>query len=185
MDRGLATCGWVDVYPEAKILHEVLESDHSMLILDTKPLVSIRKRQFIYDPRWNKVGECRGVIKKNWSRGFVGSHAFRVTEKLKWVHCGLQEWRKCNGCNLKLRIDMLKKDLRQAYKTPAFANANVRHKEVELKAVLKEEERYWRLKSRTQWIQVGDKNTKLFHAQMVKRRRCNKIMGLEDDQGVW
>ncbi|KAB2635662.1 ribonuclease H protein [Pyrus ussuriensis x Pyrus communis] len=48
---------------------------------------------------------------------------------------------------------VLLKDLRQAYKTPAFANANVRHKEVELKAVLKEEERYWRLKSRTQWIQ--------------------------------
>lgn len=32
---------------------------------------------------------------------------------------------------------------------------------------------------------MGDKNTNFFHAQMTKRQRCNKILGLEDDQGVW
>ncbi|KAM2454073.1 hypothetical protein PS1_014221 [Malus domestica] len=57
--------------------------------------------------------------------------------------------------------------------------------EGELKLLLREEERYWKLKSRNQWIKEGDKNTKFFHAQIMKRRRCNKIVGLEDEQGTW
>lgn len=37
MDRGLATDGWVNVYLEEKVVHEVLKgSDHTMLILDMK-----------------------------------------------------------------------------------------------------------------------------------------------------
>lgn len=91
-------------------MHELLEgSDHVMLILDTKPFPFIRKKRFIYDPRWNKEDECHGVVTKYWSRGFVGSHAFRVVEKLKWVRCGLQEWRRSSGRNSKSHIDALKK----------------------------------------------------------------------------
>lgn len=51
--------------------------------------------------------------------------------------------------------------------------------------MLREEERYWKLKSRNQWIQEGDKNTKFFHASTEKRRWCNKIMGLENVQREW
>lgn len=46
-------------------MHEVLEgSNHAMLILDTKPLPFIRKKRFIYDPRWYKESECHGVVTK-------------------------------------------------------------------------------------------------------------------------
>lgn len=64
-------------------------------------------------------------------------------------------------------------------------NEEVRRKEGELKRMLKEEEVYWKQKSRIQWIQEGDKNTKFFHAHIVKRRGWNKILGLENAQGVW
>ncbi|KAM2894871.1 hypothetical protein FF1_010063 [Malus domestica] len=97
------------MYPEVKIRHEVLEgSDHAMLIVDTKPLSVFRKKRFIYDPMWNKVEECHGVVTGNLSRGFVGSHAYRVVEKLKWVRRGLQEWQRISGSNSKSRIDVLK-----------------------------------------------------------------------------
>lgn len=90
LDRGLATSGWVSVYLEAKVLHEVLEGfDHTMLILDMDVMPFKRRRRFIYDPRWNKE-ECHGIVKENWRHGFVGSHALQVVEKLKWVRRGLQ-----------------------------------------------------------------------------------------------
>ena len=185
LDGGLATSGWVNMYQEAKVLHEVLEgSDHTMLILETNPSLVPRKKRFIYDSRWNKVEACHGIVKGTWCRGFVGSHAFRVTEKLKWVRHGLLEWRQTSGSNSKHRIVTLKEELQHAYKSPIFANNEVWCKEVELKCMLRDE-RYWRVKSRTQWIKEGDKNTKFFHAQAVKRRRCNKIVGLEDDREVW
>ncbi|KAM1131909.1 hypothetical protein FF1_046365 [Malus domestica] len=41
------------------------------------------------------------------------------------------------------------------------------------------------MKSRTQWLKEGDKNSKFFHAQTLKRRRFNQIKGLEDLNGVW
>lgn len=50
LDRALATSGWVNMYPKAKVMHEVLEgSDHAMLILGTDVALSSRRRRFIYD----------------------------------------------------------------------------------------------------------------------------------------
>lgn len=86
---------------------------------------------------------------------------------------------------MKVRIESLKKELQNAYKSSRFASEEVRRKEGELKFMLREKEGYWKLKSRTQWIQEGDKNIKFFHAQTAKWRRCNKIIRLEDGQGVW
>ncbi|KAM1277853.1 hypothetical protein ACFX2J_029945 [Malus domestica] len=55
----------------------------------------------------------------------------------------------------------------------------------DLRAAHKDEELYWKIKSRNQWLKVGDKNTKFFHAQTLKRRRLNLIRGIEDSHGVW
>ncbi|KAF7801955.1 ribonuclease H [Senna tora] len=41
----------------------------------------------------------------------------------------------------------------------------------ELDEVLKQEEIMWFQKSRGQWIQDGDKNTKLYHTKTIVRRR--------------
>lgn len=71
--------------------------------------------------------------------------------------------------NSKRRIDDLKRLLREEYQKPAF----------------KEEKGYWKLKSRVQWLNEGDKSTKYFHAKTMKRRRHNQLKGLEDDGGVW
>lgn len=44
LDHGLATNGWVNIYPEVKVMHEVLEgSDHAMLLLDTEVVPFNRK----------------------------------------------------------------------------------------------------------------------------------------------
>lgn len=47
-----------------------------------------------------------------------------------------------NGSNSKIHIDELKKELWQAYQTPAFASNEVWCKEMELWRVLGTEERY-------------------------------------------
>lgn len=50
---------------------------------------------------------------------------------------------------------------------------------------VRDEEAYWRIKSRTPWLLDGDKNTKYFYAQTTKHIRCKKIEGLEDEHGLW
>ena len=44
---------------------------------------------------------------------------------------------------------------------------------------------FWRQKSRDNWIQNGDRNTKFFHLTTLVKRRRNKIEGLFDSNGSW
>ena len=58
--------------------------------------------------------------------------------------------------------------------TPALLN---REAELERKyhKACREEETYWRVKSRTLWLQAGDKNTMFFHKQAQARKIYNSI----------
>jgi hypothetical protein len=47
----------------------------------------------------------------------------------------------------------------------------------------KQEEILWRQKSRVQWLNEGEKNTKFFHRSMIHRRLINRITKLDDSQG--
>ncbi|CAL8098739.1 unnamed protein product [Prunus armeniaca] len=44
---------------------------------------------------------------------------------------------------------------------------------------------FWQQKSRIQWLQEGDRNTKFFHMTIVIRRRRNKIERLKNEEGFW
>ena len=43
----------------------------------------------------------------------------------------------------------------------------------------------WKQRSKSFWYQNGDRNTRFFHTLASQRRQKNRIMGLEDNSGVW
>jgi hypothetical protein len=47
----------------------------------------------------------------------------------------------------------------------------------------KQEEILWRQKSRVQWLNDGEKNTKFFHHSMIHKCLINHITNLDDSQG--
>ena len=139
----------------------------------------------MYDTRWSKVEDCRKMVADGWKMEYEGSHAFRLCERLKIVRKYLREWYRGHGRNSKKIIEKLQCEIRAAYQSINFASETIRLMERELKKAHREEEMYWRIKSRVQWLNEGDKNTKKFHAKAVKRRRTNRIVGLDDQQGIW
>lgn len=50
---------------------------------------------------------------------------------------------------------------------------------VELDVILNQEEILWRPRSRVQWLEHGDRNTRYFHIQASARRRKNTICRIE------
>uniref|UniRef100_A0A1J3K9V2 Uncharacterized protein n=1 Tax=Noccaea caerulescens TaxID=107243 RepID=A0A1J3K9V2_NOCCA len=59
----------------------------------------------------------------------------------------------------------------------------MRNLKKDLAHAYKEEELFWRQKSREQWLKAGDKNTKYFHNCVKGRKIKNKILMLLDESG--
>ncbi|XP_070675640.1 uncharacterized protein [Malus domestica] len=132
-------------------------------------------RRFMYDSRWGKTPECREIIKDAWRASVVGSVAFKVSEKLKGTRRQLGEWKRIMKPNSQRRIVELREEIRKGLMDENVRHDYIRGKEKALAVALKEEELYWKVKSRNMWLREGDKNTKFFHAQTVQRRRHNQI----------
>ncbi|XP_010424208.1 PREDICTED: uncharacterized protein LOC104709265 [Camelina sativa] len=54
----------------------------------------------------------------------------------------------------------------------------------DLNKAYREEETYWKLKSRNQWMNLGDRNTKYFHAATKVRKSKNRLKSMLDAHGI-
>lgn len=62
----------------------------------------------------------------------------------------------------------------------------IRKAERELENLLEEEEKYWRIRSREDWLKWGDQNTKWFHSKAnFRKKKRNKMEGITNKEGVW
>ena len=80
---------------------------------------------------------------------------------------------------LKELLANLKSDERQ------YNGEEILKREKELAKAYMQEERFWKEKSRVNWLKWGDQNTKFFHSKFQARNRQNKIWRLEDGAGGW
>nr|XP_023916394.1 uncharacterized protein LOC112027993 isoform X3 [Quercus suber]XP_023916396.1 uncharacterized protein LOC112027993 isoform X3 [Quercus suber] len=55
----------------------------------------------------------------------------------------------------------------------------------ELEVVLEQEKDLWALKSRINWMILGDRNTSFFHISTLARRKRNLITAIKNEVGEW
>ncbi|KAM1030298.1 hypothetical protein FF1_034170 [Malus domestica] len=143
LDRGLATSGWHELYPDTTIRHVVLEgSDHALLLMSTEKIKARTGRKFSFDGRWSKMKECRDLVAREWGVSPEGSHVFRFCKKLQMLRRTLKEWYRGRGRNSKKSIDRLKEEIRAAYISGDFGTNEVKLMERELRTAHKNEESY-------------------------------------------
>lgn len=122
---------------------------------------------------------------KAWNEQMEGSHMFQVVGRNRNCRVELLKWKSEHHLNYGKAIR------EQKTKMEAMQNAGGARDWMEWKKLQQElgkeyrkEEVYWSQKSRVQWLQDGDQNSKFFHAYTMNRRRRNCIERLINDQGV-
>ncbi|XP_074290614.1 uncharacterized protein LOC141617329 [Silene latifolia] len=184
IDRAMCTGEWLEMFPYAKLFYLEREwSDHApiKLVLNAREKIGGEKRMFRFEQMW--VGEegCEAAVERGVERGW-GS----LVTILSSCASELQEWKKTN-------IHKIKRLIGQKRKQIAKLNQGVRgHEQVarrrklvaEVADLARQEEVYWRQRSRALWLKDGDRNTKFFHTCASERKRKNHIGSLIDDSGV-
>mgnify|MGYP004706984917 FL=1 len=106
-----------------------------------------------------QVANCRVALLK-WKNNFTGNSLLRINQ----VKLQIKEIKDSKDSGGKDKIADLKKQLKEAYS---------------------EEEQYWAQKARIEWLREGDKNTKFFHACVKGRRRKNRMLNIQRENGTW
>ncbi|XP_056851708.1 uncharacterized protein LOC130500775 [Raphanus sativus] len=107
-----------------------------------------------------------------------------VIAKLNACRKSIIKWTKERNSKSNQCITEAQKDLEGLLSAAAPDLPRIEAVNKVLSDAYKEEEAYWRQRSRIQWLKNGDRNTGFFHAATRQRRRQNSFSVLEDDQGV-
>lgn len=104
-----------------------------------------------------------------------------MVDKLYRCMKAIAYWKRSNPYNneqLKVKID-------QAQNDDTLSSEEELELKWQLCAAYREEEIFWRQKSRAIWLKEGDRNTKYFHAKTKQGRARNRITKLKNSMGVW
>ncbi|XP_048623656.1 uncharacterized protein LOC125592497 [Brassica napus] len=82
-------------------------------------------------------------------------------------------------------IEDIKDLLEQAQTEDDFSHEVILRLKWSLCEAFRDEELYWKQKSRATWLREGDQNTKFFHATTKQRRARNRVTKLRKASGLW
>ncbi|GKV02365.1 hypothetical protein SLEP1_g14812 [Rubroshorea leprosula] len=187
LDRAWANPDWWLFFPEANLYYlPRFNSDHHPIMLDLCPNLSrMGPRPFRMEKFWLDHHDFSQVISPIWSVTNTNS-----TESLAPIVAASKQWSKAVFRNIFEDKKSIIKRLNGIYRSPAFPHSSFlvhleRQLSKEYENILKMEKDLWFMKSRSNWLIEGDRNTKFFHISTVHHRARNRILGLKDSTGNW
>ena len=116
----------------------------------------------------------------------LGSPMYNFFEKIKSCQVALVGWSRSAFGNSRVILEEKHRELEElmGLNNVEYAEAIKKVKD-DINTRLYNDELHWRQRSRSIWLQAGDKDTKFFHQRASQRRRKNHIVGFYDEDGVW
>lgn len=97
----------------------------------------------------------------------------------------MQEWSQKTFGQKRHHIKFLIKKLNYLKAFSPGDSKGIKEVENQIERLLRDEEIYWRQRSKALWLQNRDRNTKFFHGKASDRRRRNLIEGILDQNNFW
>ncbi|KAG7543468.1 Reverse transcriptase domain [Arabidopsis thaliana x Arabidopsis arenosa] len=184
LDRVFINSDWQAMYPasETEFL-PIAGSDHAPVIIDIAEEFCVKRGQFRYDKRLIKSEDFVESVKRGWHHGQTDDHG-GIQNKLRLCRREMANWKRTVKTNSAEQIQILKHRLDAAERNHLTPLSTVRNLRRDLNQAYRDEELYWKLKSRNKWLDLGDRNTKYFHAISKVRKSKNRIKSVRDDHDI-
>lgn len=160
------------------------ESDHRPLVTYISDQKEERRGQFQFDSRLLQREGFKDIVARAWNQLRLLEDEQNLPTKI--IHCrkAISIWERKNISNSEERIKILRPQLDNAIATGSVPINEIAKMRRELNQAYAEEEMYWKIKSRNTWLMTGDRNTKYFHSTAKKRRVRNRVISIQDNNGV-
>ncbi|CAL2259571.1 unnamed protein product [Prunus armeniaca] len=188
LDRAICNMQWRRLFHEANVQHlPRTTSDHNPIKIKLSScfVVSPHLRPFRFEAMWMQHEQFNEFISDVWGQaaGSALDKTYQLIQPLKdWNVNVFGHLKKRKACLLAC-LNGIQKALCRGSST-FFSKLEISLIE-EYNCVLEQEAMLWKQKSRLQWLQEGDRNTKFFHLITIIRWRRNKIERLKNNEGVW
>ena len=139
---------------------------------------------FKFDKWWIGKDGFREMILQGWSDP-GNFHPPDLHERIAKCRKAISQWKCMNPSNSSVRIEEIKDKLEEAQLDDVISSDEILQLKWSLCAAFRDEELYWKQKSRGNWLRAGDRNTKFFHAKTKQRRAQNMLTKLKTPRGGW
>ena len=180
LDRDVGNEDWHHCFSHTNVEYlRLWGSDHRPILSRFLSIKKPGRRGFKFDKRCIGKEDFHETILQGWNDPNLFD---RDDLHYRIVFCRkvISRWKRANPSNTAKKIEEIKCQLEQAQLTEAILNLKWN-----LCAAFRDEELYWKQKSRANWLREGDRNTKFFHATTKQRRARNRVLKLRRTNGTW
>ncbi|GKV33767.1 hypothetical protein SLEP1_g42227 [Rubroshorea leprosula] len=167
--------------------HPPLVTDRRLLEeLTSSAIPVLPKRQFRYELTWQQHKDYEGVVSHGWATDQSGPPLYCMASKISHCKKHLLNWCKHTIGNPRHAMGRLQKELDELQLEEQSETNLTRQRLLvdEINVLWSQEEAYWFQRAHTNWMLLGDGNSKYFHATASRRRQNNYIFQLKNDQGI-
>ncbi|KAK8662352.1 hypothetical protein V6N13_091930 [Hibiscus sabdariffa] len=186
LDMFICNSYFDETCPEFHVQHLLrMRFDHRPILLTIgMSLPSTRSSPFRYFSGWQTHGDFGRMVMDNW----IDDASMTVT--LQRFIMAADTWNKTIFGYIGTKKRILMARLRSIRKYLSSRPSRFLRKLesellVELEHLLNQEELLWRQKSRSDWIALGDRNTRYFHRRAICRKQKRKITMLKTSDEAW
>lgn len=184
LDRAFGNAEWFRLFPRRYSTYlEKTGSDHRHVLTSLAACSQQRTGRFCFDKRWCTKPEVIEIVRQGWNRTTTGIGGL-VMNRIRNCRKELSKWKLTADCNTKKRILQLRKELEEEVAKRRPDTVKMLELKLNSEQAYKEEETYWKERSKNSWLKGGDKNTKVFHGWAQGRKMKNRVAMLTDDNDV-
>ena len=184
LDCTMANNIWHDMFPASETdFLEFGESDHRPLVTYISDHIEERRGCFRYDSRLKHKDGFQDTVIRAWNRRLRRDVDRNLSSKIAHCRRVISAWKRNNKTNSEARIKSLRSQLDRAIATGNSTTIEINSLRRDLNFAYLEEEAYWKLKSRNNWLHTDDRNTSYFHLTTKAKRYRNQLLSIQDDDG--